>query len=628
LAQGLVCSAGKARVMAALTSDAARPVVLVPRQVTAPVKIPDIAARAGDAFHERRWCQLGAPCTASLLAGMAPKLRRRALRLNIRSGSGRGGPTRVRSVATESPKMSKLTLQLIARDILSEAEQQMNDMPASWASGVDQEGSLKRHAMTLGYLKTCYGEAMQAFPETFSQEQLESLEEVLKGLSGCCDEVAEKLKALVHVEDDNLVTVPKYYFSELRTRRSCRLPQAPKAFTERELLSFLTVEAVSNMRTIKRFKTIAEIAERRGDTQFADSWPYLLDKAKHNVSQIIRCMVEVYGEERVKEEMEACVRDESGVVLELYDIKSPPAGSPTAAMDDDDDDDDDDDFCLIQKPVFVVSDCTGESAVRTVRCALNQFGHCFDRSHALDITTIRFCTEVEMIDPVVEQAKDRDALVVFTLVDPRVNAAMVEACNEYDVEYLDLWSPLLNKLEAYFHTDRLGIPGRDDQYTQLIECIEYTKSLDDGVDPKRWADADLIIVGPSRSGKTPLSYFMAQRGFKVANYPLVPDEEPPKELWDFHQNRVFALTIKPGKLMSIRSTRMKSLKMGTKSNYASEQNVKSEIDWCGHLYRSNPKWRVIDTTDSGIEEISTRILQMLKETGVTPRFVMDNPSAI
>merc|ERR1712176_410427 len=151
------------------------------------------------------------------------------------------------------------------------------------------------------------------------------------------------------------------------------------------------------------------------------------------------------------------------------------------------------------------------------------------------------------------------------------NKTMVEQCEEQGVEHHDLWSQLLSKLEGYFDTRSSGIPGRrqivDDQYMQLIECIEYTRTLDDGVQPKKWQEADIMIIGPSRSGKTPLAFFLAQRGYKVANYPLVPDEDIPKELFELDPKRVFALTIQPEKLSSIRNTRMKILKMGSKSSY-------------------------------------------------------------
>jgi len=162
-----------------------------------------------------------------------------------------------------------------------------------------------------------------------------------------------------------------------------------------------------------------------------------------------------------------------------------------------------------------------------VDSALGQFSHCFERSSSVDMTLYRFCSEAE-VEGIVELAKSRDAFIVYTLVDPIVNSIMVKECESAGVEYHDLWGRLLEKLEGYFDATRSAVPGQkqvvDEKYYQMIECIEYTRTLDDGVLPHRWAEADIIILGPSRTGKTPLSFFMAQRGYKVANYPLVPDE--------------------------------------------------------------------------------------------------------
>jgi len=521
--------------------------------------------------------------------------------------------------------MSALTAQLIAKDIVEKAHELMQEMPASWAATVDEEGQLSRHALTLGYLKACYAEATEALPASLGSAERGAVEKLFQELSVRCDEKSEYMESVIGRDTTNLSTVPKYYFSELRTVRKCSLPSPPEVYGTRALLSFLTVEAISNLRNVQRFGILAD---RTDSDASRECWKQLQELSSSKALLILRIAVQVYGEDKVLAEIEACAKDEAEIVLDIYEMRG---SSSSATADTDDLDGGEDDFCLVQKPVFVVSDCTGESAERTVRCALGQFGHCFDRATQLDITTFRFCTEIQ-IEPIAEQARQRDALIVFTLVDPRVNATMVKQCEEYSVDYLDLWSPLLSKLEENFHANRLGVSGAQrsisSQYMELVECIEYTRALDDGVDPKRWKEADIMIIGPSRSGKTPLSFFMAQRGFKVANYPLVPDEDPPSELWDLKQERVFALTIAPTKLVDIRSNRMQTLKMGSKSKYASASNVKAELDWCRRLYADNPQWNVVDTTNAGIEEISADILNILGQKGVKPRFVNENPSAI
>jgi len=367
------------------------------------------------------------------------------------------------------------------------------------------------------------------------------------------------------------------------------------------------------------------LARERGRALPSDTWKRLAEDSTKSATGIVASLVVAFGENAVLAELEACAQEDRFITRHMLE-----ALSDAGVYEDDDEDEDGDEVCaVVGKPVFIVSDCTGESAERTVLCALGQFGHCFDKCCPADITTYRFCNE-GMLENIVEQARHKGALIVYTLVDPSANKFIRKQCEEHGVEYHDLWSPLLDKMEGYLHINRLGIPGRrqfaDEKYMQMIECIEYTRTLDDGVQPKRWGEADLMLIGPSRSGKTPLAFFMAQRGYKVANYPIVPDENIPKELYELDQRRIFALTIDPAKLASIRSTRMRTLKMGRRTVYADRSSVQQEMQWINRLYRENPTWMVVDTTDTGIEESCAKILQTLQDIGFTR--AEDNPSAI
>jgi len=346
--------------------------------------------------------------------------------------------------------------------------------------------------------------------------------------------------------------------------------------------------------------------------------------------QLVSGMILIYSEQQALQVLNASVREEHNVYMDLVDVTQ--SRQPLAGQNEDEDEDDegDGDYCDIidAKNIFVVSDCTGESAERTVRCSLGQFEHCFDRCCPTEITMFRFCNQ-NMISGIVSRALDEDAMIVFTLMDPLANAKMVENCSDLGVEHHDLWSPLLTKLELYFDSKISGKPGKtlvDDKYMQIIDCIEYSRTLDDGVRPHRWKEADLLIVGPSRSGKTPLAFFMAQRGIKVANYPLVPGEPIPEELFQFPQDHVFALTIDAKKLANIRNNRMKVLKMGSSAAYATIDKLRNELNWCRRLYKENPRWTVMDTTDSSVEETSARILMTLEDAGLRRRTA--SPSAI
>jgi len=534
--------------------------------------------------------------------------------------------------------MSPMTAQLIARELLDDILEMMEPTPSNWLSIIDELEHVERYGQTLLYLQTCYRQASGAIPRKFSEEQETELRDLFKRLDVMCTRSSELVEGLIGAEQP-VLAVPKYYFSELRKQRSCALPQPPSGFEEQSMLSFLGSEAIASLRNAERCDLLAK---ERGVAVPSETWIEFAKASRKSAADIIGTMCVIYGEERVSMDLKQCTKAEQTIVAEMIDgasgrlrfnnsLSSGSVLEPT-----DDDDDDDDDTCSVDvKPIFIVSDCTGESAERTVRCSLGQFGHCFERSCPADIKTFRFC-DAGSVEGIVRAAKERQAFVVFTLVDPVTNSTMRKQCQEAGIRCHDLWSPLLEQMEVFLDTRRIGVPGRrqvvDEKYLHMVECIEFNRSLDDGVNPKRWAEADILLVGPSRSGKTPLSFFMGQRGFKVANYPLVPDEAVPEQLYEFDQRRVFALTIDPVKLGSIRATRMKTLNMGPNTSYAQLASIQKELAWCRKLYQENPLWTVLDTTDAGVEESCTKILMAMdaleNKSEFGPSRITDNPSAI
>jgi len=213
-------------------------------------------------------------------------------------------------------------------------------------------------------------------------------------------------------------------------------------------------------------------------------------------------------------------------------------------------------------------------------------------------------------------AADRDALLVYTVMNEGVRQALESACREHSTEAVDLWGQLLEALERKFGVKRSGVFGRrqhvTEEYMTIIKAIEYTRKVDDGVLPHLWDECDVMLIGPSRAGKTPLAFYLAQRGFKVANYPLVMGEEPPKELFTIDQKKCFGLSIKAEKLQAIRIERMKQFKSRGAQTYDSISEIKKEINWMKTFYLQKGKdWPIIDTTDAGVGETASRILQIL-----------------
>src|SRR3954451_17204341 len=201
--------------------------------------------------------------------------------------------------------------------------------------------------------------------------------------------------------------------------------------------------------------------------------------------------------------------------------------------------------------IFVISDATGETAEKVVRAALLQFTSVPVQLRMY--TRVRLEAEMRSI---VNRAKHMKALVVFTVVSTAHRELLRRLCDEENVDAVDLIGTLMAKLSSYLGSQPTGVPGLlhtlTDEYFRRIEAVEFTVKNDDGREPRSLTKADLVLVGISRTSKTPLSTFLAQKGYKVSNVPLVLGIPPPDELSQVADERVFGLTIKIEELLRIR----------------------------------------------------------------------------
>ncbi|CAJ1439586.1 unnamed protein product [Effrenium voratum] len=275
--------------------------------------------------------------------------------------------------------------------------------------------------------------------------------------------------------------------------------------------------------------------------------------------------------------------------------------------------------------IFVVSDGSGYSAGGAVSLALKQFEYRYTGTcQGVDVTNFPYIRYKGEIAEVARRARHEDALIVYTLMREEPRNAMIEEVqrakeSDKPLRAVDLYEPLLMSME-----DLLGIPRKSevratlrsrlsDECINMVEAIEFTRKLDDGRHPELWSQADIILIGLSRAGKTPLSFFLAQRGFKVANYPVIPDEEPPEDLFNpEHQQKCVALTIQAQRLHAVRQARMTAYG-SAKSMYSSLENCRKEVNWLKTFYmRKGPRWPVIDTTNGGVEETAAKVLKILQ----------------
>ncbi|KAB8105699.1 hypothetical protein EE612_039707 [Oryza sativa] len=284
------------------------------------------------------------------------------------------------------------------------------------------------------------------------------------------------------------------------------------------------------------------------------------------------------------------------------------------------------------KSIYMVSDGTGWTAEHSVNAALGQFEHCLvDRGCAVNTHLFNGIDDMDRLIEIVKQAAKEGALVLYTLADPSMAEATKKACELWGVPSNDILRPTIEAIASHIGVAPSGIPRSSpsrkgqltEDYFRRIEAIDFTIKQDDGAQPQNLNRAHIVLVGVSRTGKTPLSIYLAQKGYKVANVPIVMGVNLPKSLFEIDQDKIFGLTINPVVLQAIRKARAKTLGFhGQKSNYAEMEHVRGELDHANQIFAQHPIWPVIEVTGKAIEEtaaVVVRIFHDRKQKCAMPR---------
>ena len=261
--------------------------------------------------------------------------------------------------------------------------------------------------------------------------------------------------------------------------------------------------------------------------------------------------------------------------------------------------------------VFVLSDGTGDTGSAAVRAAMIQFRERWRLRVFRDVRTV---SEVRRV---MTEAEEVGALVVFSLVEGEIVEFLLHEAEHRGVSVVDLLGPLIMKVAQRLHIEPRHQPGLlhgfSDDYFDRVEAVEFAVRHDDGANLHTLHEADLVLTGVSRTSKTPLSMYLAQRGYKTGNVPLVPGIDPPKELLELPKDRVFGLTVDPGTLLSVRSARLRTMGAPGSTAYTDPDQVMLEIDRARKLYRTKG-WRVIDVSGKAVEENASRVLEAFEQT--------------
>ncbi|MEJ2685424.1 MAG: kinase/pyrophosphorylase [Candidatus Sulfobium sp.] len=257
------------------------------------------------------------------------------------------------------------------------------------------------------------------------------------------------------------------------------------------------------------------------------------------------------------------------------------------------------------KRIVIISDATGQSGLHILKAALVQF----ERTH-IKIMLFHDIDSKGRLKKVLDQARSDKALIAFTFVKKEMRDYATAYCVKNKILHLDILGPLINNLASYLRMEPLETPSLlrkvDERYFKRIDAIEYTLGHDDGRDAKHLDGADVVIVGPSRTSKTPTSFFLAQEGYKVANVPIAPGISLPEELFEIDQRKIVCLVIDPEVLQKIRRVRQE--KSSLPPSYSEFKKVFAEVEYVRDLSKKHRIWKVVDTTNKSIEETAWEII--------------------
>lgn len=258
--------------------------------------------------------------------------------------------------------------------------------------------------------------------------------------------------------------------------------------------------------------------------------------------------------------------------------------------------------------VYILSDSIGETAQYVSRAAANQFpGIEVSYKHIPFVEDATYITEVlQRIDP-------QNSILVFTLVVDQLRQYVIDFCKTNNIQYFDVLDTPFKAFKALTGQRPVGRPGlvqrMDESYFKKIEAMEFAIKYDDGKDVTGIMSADLILIGVSRTSKTPLSMYMAYRGIKVANVPLVPEVKVNEKLFEIPKHKIIGLTIQPDILGEIRTERVRGLGVASPTDYTDLGRILDELDYAEGIMK-RIGCPIIDVTHKAVEETASVILQI------------------
>ncbi len=265
--------------------------------------------------------------------------------------------------------------------------------------------------------------------------------------------------------------------------------------------------------------------------------------------------------------------------------------------------------------LHLLSDSTGETLEMIAKAALAQFDDSDVLRHFWPMVRSQ-----QHLDRIMGEIASNPGLVFFTLVNEETRHRLEERCQALGLPAIAVLDGVTDALEALLGQEAKGRPGRqhrlDDAYFARVDAIQFTIAHDDGVLWEEWEEADIVLAGVSRTSKTPTSIYLANRGYKVANIPIVVKSPPPPLLFGLKHPLVVGLTTAPDRLIQIRRNRLLSLSQSPDTDYVASDKVESELRYARRMFADN-SWPVIDVTRRSIEETAAAVINLYNERKAT-----------
>ena len=264
--------------------------------------------------------------------------------------------------------------------------------------------------------------------------------------------------------------------------------------------------------------------------------------------------------------------------------------------------------------IFIVSDATGKTCMRVVYAALRQF-----KTTEAVVETVSFVRTIEQIDALINRAAQVNGIVVYTMVLAEARERITEQGRLKGVPTVDLLGPLLTRFSDLLEISPLARPGLgrqlDNDYFRRIEAVDFTIKHDDSLGLSTLDQAELVLVGVSRTSKTPVSIYLSYRGWKVANIAVLLGQPLPRELERIDKKKILALTVQPTRLQLIRMERKRKFLNAELNGYTDTDNIRSELNYGLELYKRHG-YPILDVTYKSIEETATEVMRMISgQTG-------------